>query len=269
MTSTTPRNRILAALPEAEYTRLEPELERVPLELRQLVYDVDTPISHVYFPEAGIVSVVGLMADGAAVETATVGNEGMIGLPIFLGTDRTTMQAFCQVRGWALRMEASAFRAALGEGGELPRILGRYTQALFTLVAQSSACNRLHAMRQRCARWLLLTRDRVESDTFELTHQFLSQMLGVRRATVTEAAGALQADGLIEYAYGKVTVRDRARLEAAACECYLIIRREFARLLEGRTIPSPLDGARVSEGGVSTAGDGAPSHDLKAAPAQG
>jgi hypothetical protein len=143
-------------------------------------------------------------------------------------------------------------------GGALSRLLGRYTQALFTLVAQSSACNRKHTVDQRCARWLLMTHDRVVGDTFELTQLFLSQMLGVRRATVTEAAGQLQARGLIEYTRGRMTIVDRPGLEAAACACYGIIRAEFARMLDGVELPSALDGVHASEAGLTTAGDGAP-----------
>ena len=247
-----PRNRILASLPHAEYARVAPRLERVVLELRQLLFDVDRPIEHVYFPENSVGSVVNVMTDGSAVETATIGNEGMVGLPVFHGVDRTTAQAFCQIPGEALRMEARAFKAELQHTrGALTAILGRYTEALFTQVAQSSACNRLHPMRQRCARWLLMTHDRVGGDTFPITHRFLSQMLGVRRATVTRAAGSLQKAGLIDYRMGTTRVIDRAGLEAASCECYAIIRREFDRLLERRDAPSPLADTRTSERGKS------------------
>ena len=254
-----PRNRLLGALPPDEYRRLAARLEPVELEARHMFFDVDEPISHVWFPEDCVGSVLGLGADGAAVETATIGAEGMVGLPIFLGTDRTAAHAFCQVPGRALRMEADAFRAAVARSDALTRLLLRYTQALFTLVAQSSACNRLHDTRARCARWLLLTHDRVGRDEFSLTHHFLSQMLGVRRATVTEAAGALQHAGLIEYEYGVIAVRDRAGLERASCECYAIIRAEFERLLEGRPVPSPIGGDWTDAQGRSIAGEGAPS----------
>jgi hypothetical protein len=158
-------------------------------------------------------------------------------------------------------MTADAFRAAVAASPALVRTLNHYTQALFTLVAQSSACNRLHAMTERCARWLLHTQDRVGRDDFPLTHQFLSQMLGVRRATVTEAMGALQATGAITYEMGKIRVQNRATLEAAACECYDIIVREFDRLLDGpearrREIPNPLADLKTSEHGRSVVGDG-------------
>lgn len=198
------------------------------------------------------------MSDGTAVEAATVGYEGMVGLPVFFGASRTQAQAVCQIAGRALRMEVAAFRAALGQGGKLPVMLGRYAQALFTLLGQSSACNRLHTMRERCARWLLMTHDRVDEDEFSLTQQFLSQMLGVRRATVTEAVGGLQAAGLIDYSYGRILILDRRGLEAAVCECYSIIHREFEQLLGNRDAPSPLAGRRFSENGKSTVGEGAP-----------
>jgi CRP-like cAMP-binding protein len=256
------RNRLLASLPAEEYARLAPRLERVTADLRQVLFDVDQPIAHVYFPEAMVVSILSVMADGTAIETATVGREGMAGLPLFLGTDRTSAQAFAQVPGPALRMTADAFRAAVADVPALARALHRYTQALFTLVAQSSACNRVHTMPERCARWLLHTHDRVERDDFPLTHQFLSQMLGVRRATVTEAMGALQARGAMDYQMGRVRVRDRAGLERAACECYAIIAREFDRLLDGAGgppgAPGPLAGVTTAEGGRTTLGDGAP-----------
>ncbi|HEU0014435.1 MAG TPA: Crp/Fnr family transcriptional regulator [Longimicrobium sp.] len=256
-----PRNRILASLPAGDLRRLLPLLELRDLELRRVVVEVNQPIEHVWFPEAGVVSLLGVMEDGTAVETATVGNEGMVGLPVFLGADSMAGQAFCQVTGQAYRMPAGALREEVRRGGPLAELLGRYTQALFTQIAQSSACNRVHPVAQRCARWLLLTHDRVGRDTFDLTHLFLAQMLGVRRATVTEVAGALQARGVIEYTRGVVRIVDRAGLERESCECYRVIAAEFARLLEGRSLPSPLDHAPVSEHGLSTAGDGAPRAD--------
>lgn len=253
-----PRNRILAALPPDERARLNGALEWVPLPFRQVVFEPNQIIEHVYFPEEGVVSIIGLMEDGSAVETATVGNEGMAGVPVFLGAMQMAGQAFVQVPGSAWRLHARALREEVRRGGALSRLLGRYTQALFTLVAQSSACNRKHAVEQRCARWLLMTHDRVDGDTFELTQHFLSQMLGVRRATVSEAAGALQDRGLIQYTRGRITVLDRPGMEAAACACYGIIRAEFARMLEGVELPTALDGMRVSQDGMSTAGDGTP-----------
>lgn len=256
-----PRNRILAALPAEDWERLRGQMERTRLETRRVVFEPNRTIADVWFPEDAVVSILGVLEDGSAIETATVGNEGMVGVPVFLGAMQMAGQAFAQVPGMAWRMPAGVLREEVRRGTALSRLLGRYTQALFTLVAQSSACNRRHTVEQRCARWLLMTHDRVDGDTFELTQLFLSQMLGVRRATVSEAATALQGQGLIEYTRGRITVLDRPGLEAAACPCYGIIRAEFARMLEGMELPSVLDGLEVSEGGLSTAGDGAPEPD--------
>ena len=252
------RNQILASLPGDELARLEPRLQRVDLDLRQVLIDPDQPIEQVYFPESSVISVLSLLSDGTAIETATVGWEGMVGLPLFLGVDRTPAQAFCQVQGDALRMDAASFREATRPGSGLSTILNRYTQALFTFLAQASACNGRHTVQERCARWLLLAHDRVGRNRFSLEQQFVSQMLGVRRAAVLEMIGSLQSAGLIEYTDGQMTVKDRAGLEAASCECYVIIQREFARLLAGREIPSPLEGTRFSENGKTTAGPGMP-----------
>ena len=256
-----PRNRILSSLPADERERVEGKLERVPLELRRVLFEPNQPIHDVWFPVDAVVSIVGVMDDGSAIETATVGCEGMVGVPVFLGAGQMAGQAFAQVSGDAWRMSAAALRDEVRRGGVLPRLLGRYTQALFTLVAQSSACNRKHSVEQRCARWLLLTHDRVPGDTFDLTQLFLSQMLGVRRATVSEAATGLQARGLIEYSRGRMTVLDRPGLEEAACGCYGIIRAEFGRMLDGMDLPSALDGVQVSEAGFTTVGDGSPDGD--------
>ena len=252
------RNRILAALPEDQRERMLARMTPVDLELRHVVVEHNQPIQDVYFLEHGIISLITLMEGDAAVETATVGFEGMVGLPVFLCADSMTGQAFVQVSGRALRMSVPAFKQELARGGVLPEILGRYTQAMYTMVAQSSACNRVHSAEQRCARWLLHTHDRVDGDSFDLTHLFLSQMLGVRRATVTEIAGALQKRGLIDYTRGRIAVTDRAGLEATSCACYRVIVAEFDRLLGSGHVASPLDGIAASEGGLTTAGSGAP-----------
>jgi CRP-like cAMP-binding protein len=251
------RNRLLAALPEGEYAQLAPLLRREHLELRQTILEYDKPVERVYFPESAVVSIVGILTGGAAAQTAIIGNEGFVGLPIFLGADRMSAQTFCQVPGDAVSLSADEFRHAIARGGRLPVLLGRYTQALFTLMSQSSACSRAHELRQRCAHWLLLTHDRVGANEFPLTQLFLAQMLGVRRAAVTEIAGALQREGYIVYSYGRITVRDRHGLESAACGCYRIGKRELDRLIEGHEAPDPLAGARLSEGGKSTLGDAA------------
>jgi CRP-like cAMP-binding protein len=254
------RNHLLTLLPEDELNALLPDLERVELEVRDLVYDVNVPIEYVYFPEDGVVSMVGLMSDGAAVEVATVGNEGMLGLPAFLGADSMLGQAFSQVAGVAFRLRTDVFRRAAG-GGRFQQLMHRYTQAIFTQVAQNAACNRLHLTEERFARWLLMTHDRVARDEFQLTQDFLSQMLGVRRATVSQIAAQAQKDGVIEYSRGRMRIVDRNALEAATCECYAIIRTEFERLLgKPPTIPELRRKVQVPEhaaDGKSTAGDGA------------
>ncbi|HEX5073814.1 MAG TPA: Crp/Fnr family transcriptional regulator [Gemmatimonadaceae bacterium] len=259
-----PRNRILAALPDEEYARIAPHLEPVTLQVRDLIHDIDQPITHVYFVNSGVASVVSIMADGNAVETATIGYEGMVGLAVFHHADRTAAQAFCQVAGDALRMPSDAFRSEIGHAPALQALLHRYTQALFTQVAQASACNRMHSIRQRCARWLLQTHDRVGSDDFAITHEFLAQMLGVRRASVSEVASALQQAGLIAYAYGRISIVSRPGLEQLSCECYFIIAREYDRLIEGRIRPSPLDGVVASKGTKSTLGAPEPRADADA-----
>ncbi|HKG94428.1 MAG TPA: Crp/Fnr family transcriptional regulator [Gemmatimonadaceae bacterium] len=266
-----PRNLILASLPADEYAAIAPRLERVSLPARHVVCDVNRPIDYVYFPETCVASVLSIMADRSGVETATVGYEGMTGIALFLGGERSVEHTFMQVPGDAYRLRAEDFLAAVGGGiggrTALATILGRYMQALFTLAAQTSGCNRVHTMRERCARWLLQTHDRAGADEFALTQHFLAQMLGVRRATVTEAAGALQEAGLIEYRYGKITIRDRAGLERVVCECYHIIRNETVRLLLGREATSdPLDGIQVSENERTTARDPLPVEEREAEP---
>jgi CRP-like cAMP-binding protein len=251
------RNQILQALPAEELDRLTPLLEHVPLERRMVAYDPLQPISHVYFVETGVISVVSIMRDRTAIETATIGAEGVIGLPVYLGVDAVPEQAFVQVPGESLRLPSEAFRRVAPELPTMGRLLNRYAVCFFTLAAQCSGCNRAHTMEQRCARWLLMVHDRMPGDEFELTQDFLSQMLGVRRATVSEAASELQQAGLISYSRGRITIVDRAGLERVACECYGIIRSTFARILEGRDEPNVLQTMRLSANGASTAGDGA------------
>ena len=224
-------NRLLDSLPRADIERLRPHLEAVSVELMHVIYEPDRPITHVYFPAGCVISLVIYMDDGAAVEMATVGREGMVGLPIFLGADTMPSRAFGQVPGPALKITAAALTEEIERNGPLVRLLNRYTLALFNQVAQTTACNRVHLVEQRCARWLLQTHDRVGSDQFLLTQEFLAQMLGVRRPGVSAAAALLQKAGLIRYARGRITILDRPGLEAAACECYGVIKREFDRLL--------------------------------------
>jgi cAMP-binding proteins - catabolite gene activator and regulatory subunit of cAMP-dependent protein kinases len=224
-------NRLLAALPDAEYQRLIPHLERVPLSLKQVLYDVGELIEYVYFPHQSIVSALSTMADGSMVEVGLVGNDGITGIPAALGDNITATTAMVQVPDSAMRMKASLLKSEFQRGGSLQSLLLRYMQAQHAFVSQNAACNRLHYLEGRLARWLLLVCDRVKSNELPLTHEFMAQMLGVRRAGVTEAANMLQQSGLIRYTRGKVTILNRQELEAASCECYEIIKGEYARLL--------------------------------------
>lgn len=227
-------NRILSALPPEEMELLLPRLEAVQLPFRRNIYEADRPVDHVYFLHRGVASMVTEMPGGLSVEIATVGPEGMVGIPILLGAERMTSKAFMQVPGEGVRMEADAFRNLIGRCPVLNRLLLRYTLALMTLLAQNAACNRAHAVEERCSRWLLLTQDRVRQASFPLTQEFLAQMLGVRRPTVSIAAGMLARAGLISYVRGVITILDRAGLEAATCDCYRIIAGEFEHLLGDR-----------------------------------
>jgi CRP-like cAMP-binding protein len=224
-------NRFLAALPGEVYEGLRPHLEVVSLGPKDVIYEPYGPISHVYFPTGCIVSLVAVMGDRSMYELATVGKEGMIGLPVFLETQTAPFRTFTQVPGEALRLDADVFVDALGRSSGFVHLLHRYAQVLLNQVAWSAACNRAHSVEQRCARWLLMTHDRVASDRYLLTQEFLGQMLGVHRPRVSRAAGALQKAGLIRYVRGRITVLDRAGLEAASCECYRVIRAEYDRLL--------------------------------------
>jgi CRP-like cAMP-binding protein len=225
-------NRLLAALPDPDRERLLAHTEPLEMTLRQPIYDPGQPIEHVYFPIDAVMSVLAVMDDGQAVEVATIGNEGMVGIPVFLGVTTSPGQAFCQVPGLALRLAAGRFRELANGAGTVQELLQRYTYAFFTQISQGAACNRLHSLDQRLARWLLMTQDRTGGkDQFPLTQEFMAQMLGVRRATVTEAAGRLSQANLISYSRGILTIVDRPGLEAASCECYRIITDEHARLI--------------------------------------
>jgi CRP-like cAMP-binding protein len=224
-------NRLLAALPDGDRERLLASAEPLELTLRQPIYDPGQPIEHVYFPIDAVMSVLAVMDDGQAVEVATVGNEGMVGIPVFLGVMTSPGQVFCQVPGLALRMAAGRFRELANGAGAVQELLQRYIYAFFTQIAQGSACNRRHSLDQRLARWLLMTQDRTGGkDQFPLTQEFMAQMLGVRRATVTGAAGRLAQANLISYSRGILTIVDRPGLETASCECYRIIADEYQRL---------------------------------------
>jgi CRP-like cAMP-binding protein len=224
-------NQLLSALPKEEYKRLLPNLELVSLNFKQIIYAPDQLIDYVYFPKSGIISLVNVTEDGRTVEAAMVGNEGMAGIPVFLGANRMPGQAISQVVGDAVRMKADVFQREVTPGTSLYNLLLRYTQALLNQISQSVACNCLHPVEGRCCRWLLMCHDRVRSDQFMLTQELISQMLGVRRASVSEVAATLQRAGLIRYTRGKITILDRQGLEAGSCECYRRVKEEFDRLL--------------------------------------
>ena len=229
------RNRLLATLPDDERERLATEFELVSMELKHTVYREDEPIEHVYFPIDGILSLVSQMQDGRGIEVATIGNEGMAGLPVFLQATLTSSHmAFSQVPGQSLRMPAGRFSQFIAstENGALHLALNRYTQALMSMIARAVACNALHNVQQRASRWLLTSHDRVETDEFLLTQEFLGQMLGVSRASVNEVARELQDAGAIDYTRGRITILNRAELESRSCECYGVVRDEFDRLLD-------------------------------------
>jgi CRP-like cAMP-binding protein len=226
------RNRLLAAAPAAVRAQLADIGSVEPLELKQVLFEPDVRVERVVFPVVGVCSLLSVGADERAVEVATIGNEGFVGLPVFLqSTLMSAHRAIAQIPGEAVTLDAPTFLDISNSGGPFQAVLMRYTQALMTQIAQGAACNRLHNLEQRCARWLLMTHDRVEGDDFPLIQEFLAIMLGAGRQAVNEAARALQDRGLISYVRGRITVTDRAGLQAAACECYTIIRGEFDRLL--------------------------------------
>jgi CRP-like cAMP-binding protein len=226
-----PENRLLAALPNADYERMMAQLERVALADRAMAYEIDKPIKFVYFPLTGVFSLVTIMEDGTSVEVTTIGNEGIVGLPLFLGVDRTFGKAYTQVPGEGLRMPSAAFKAEIKRRGPLTQTLQLYTQALMVQISQGLACNSVHSIKQRCARWLLMTQDRVASETFLLSQEFLAMMLGVRRAGVNKVATELKHAGLISYNRSVIRILNRKALEKTSCECYQIVKNEFDRLL--------------------------------------
>jgi CRP-like cAMP-binding protein len=229
MSTPLPENWLLSALPPHDFARLTARMTDVTFGHKDLVYRAGGPMDYVYFPVSGVLSAIVVMEDGDSAEVAGIGREGMAGVSIALGADRCHEQVFCQVVPCACRrMPAAEFAAEVGKGGALRDVVYRYVRAAMTAAARQTACNCLHSADERCARWLLQCHDRAGADEFPLTHEFLSQMLGVRRATVTVTAGSLQSAGFIIYKGGRVTVRDRAGLEGTACECYAVIRDAFA-----------------------------------------
>jgi CRP-like cAMP-binding protein len=211
--------------------RLAPELETVKLPYKQSLYRADETIDFVYFIESGVASLVNTMQNGAAAEVGTIGNEGLVGLPVLFGDSEAPNAVYVQVPGSGLRMRATSFRRALDHSARLRMVMLHYAHAAFNQVAQSAACAHFHALEQRCCRWLLMTRDRMPSDEFLLTQEFLAMMLGVRRAGVSQAAATLQRAGIIRYHHGRVTILDREALEQRSCECYAVNKEAFDRLL--------------------------------------
>jgi len=230
-------NRLLGLLPPRDYERLRPYLQRLPLTYRQSLYRAHKPLGFVYFFETGVGSLVNTMANGDASEVGTIGNEGVVGLPLLLGDDRAPTSVYVQVPGAGLRMKASLFKKELARSASMRAVMHRYAHAFFNQVAQSAACNQFHSLEQRCCRWLLMTHDRMQSDEFLLTQEFLAMMLGVQRTGVTAAAGALQRSGLINYKRGNVTIIERRSLIRRSCECYSVSKKEFDRLLGDQEVP--------------------------------
>src|SRR5437764_10743534 len=227
-------NRLLAAMPDADYEALMPVLEHVTMPLGQSVYESGGPQGFVYFPTDCIVSLLYVLADGATAEIAVTGNEGLVGISLFMGGETTPSRAVVQSAGDGYRLRGSVLKREFERGGALQHLLLRYTQALITQMTQTAVCNRHHAVDQQLCRWLLLSLDRLSGNKLVMTQELIANMLGVRREGVTEAAGKLQAEGLIEYSRGKITVVDRPKLEKRVCECYSVVKREYDRLLPAR-----------------------------------
>ena len=225
------QNHLLAALPADDYARLLPELELTPMPLGWAVYESGGQLSYLYFPTTSIVSLLYVMESGASAEIAITGNEGLVGISLFMGGESTPSRAVVQSAGNAYRLGAGILKREFALGGNLQHLALRYTQALITQMAQTAVCNRHHALDQQLCRWLLLTLDRLESNELLMTQELIANMLGVRREGVTEAAGKLQSEGLIHYSRGHIKVLDRARLEKRVCECYAVVKKESDRLL--------------------------------------
>ena len=225
------QNHLLSALPAAEYERLLPRLELVPMPLGEVLYESGGKLNYVYFPTTCIISLLYVMENGASAEIAVVGNEGIVGIALFMGGGTMPNRAVVQSEGHAYRLRAAAMQQEFVLYGALMRLLLRYTQALITQMAQTAVCNRHHTVDQQLCRWLLLSIDRLDSDELVMTQELIANMLGVRREGVTEAAGKLQQAGLIEYRRGHIKVLDRPGLEKRVCECYQVVKTEFDRLL--------------------------------------
>jgi len=234
-TPQTPRqNHLLAALPAADYERLLPHLEPVALPLGLVVFESGGKLRHLYFPATGIVSLLYAMESGTSTEIAVIGNEGVVGIALFMGGESTPSRAVVQSAGHGFRLNASVLKTEFELGGPLQHLLLRYTQALISQMTQTAVCNRHHSVDQQLCRWLLLSLDRLSSYELTMTQELIANMLGVRREGVTEAAGKLQEAGVIRYSRGRITVVDRPKLEKRVCECYSVVKREMDRLLPAR-----------------------------------
>jgi CRP-like cAMP-binding protein len=224
-------SKLLSALPAETFARLQPDLQPVLLKLGASVYEAGTKLSYVYFPTTAIISLLYVMKDGASAEIAVVGNEGLVGIALFMGGETTPSRAVVQSAGHAFRLSSKVMKREFEHGGPLQHLLLRYTQALITQMAQTAVCNRHHSVEQQLCRWLLLSADRLPTKELRMTQQLIANMLGVRREGVTEAAGNLQDGGMIRYSRGHITILDRAKLERNVCECYAVVKQEFDRLL--------------------------------------
>lgn len=225
------QNQLLAALPQADLARISARIETVQMPLGHVLYESGDRLQHVYFPTNSIVSLLYVMEDGASAEIAIVGSEGIVGISLFMGGETTPSRAIVQSAGQAFRVSSKLLKTEFHRAGPLQEILLRYTQALITQMAQTAVCNRHHSVEQQLCRWLLMSLDRLGSAELSMTQKLIADMLGVRREGVTEAAGKLQKLGLIEYSRGRIVVLDRAGVEKHACECYQVVKKEYARLL--------------------------------------
>ena len=225
------QNHLIAALPPEDYARLLPALELVPMPLGSAVYESGVDMGHLYFPTTSLVSLLFVMESGASAEIAVTGNEGLVGISLLMGGESTPSRAVVQSAGHGYRLKASISKREFALGGQLQYLALRFMQALITQMAQTAVCNRHHAIDQQLCRWMLLSLDRLSGNELRMTQELIANMLGVRREGVTEAAGKLQADGLIRYSRGHITVLDRPRLEKRVCECYAVVKKEYDRLL--------------------------------------
>jgi len=227
--TTKPANRLLAALPAKEYARLLPKLEEISLNFTETIYEPGDVIRHVYFPDSGIVSLLSAVEERSLLEIGIVGSEGFVGLPVFLGVKTSNNRAIVQGTGVAMRMKTADFLTESNNGGALPRLLQRYTHSLLIQISQSAVCYRFHPIEARLARWLLMTADRMKAENFQITQEFLSNMLGVRREAVSKSAANLQQRQLISYSRGNITIINWAELESVSCKCYQIVKEEEAK----------------------------------------